>query len=95
MFEHVDHVPAFGFPQGRQRRVDGLDLVDDDLPFLVLATLTVSATLSGRLVGVNAIWALAMFEGLVRRRYPDLDFQGRVRAYLNSELIEAVRVATG
>jgi len=43
---------------------------------------------------VNAIWALAMFEGLVRRRYPDLDFQGEARAYLTSELIETARVAT-
>jgi hypothetical protein len=44
---------------------------------------------------VNAIWALATFEGLVRRRYPDLDFQGEARAYLTSELVEAARVATG
>ena len=44
---------------------------------------------------VNAIWALATFEGLVRRRYPDLDFQGEARACLTSELVEAARVATG
>lgn len=43
---------------------------------------------------VNAIWALAMFEGLVRRRYPDLDFQGEARIYLTSEMIETARAAT-
>ncbi len=44
---------------------------------------------------VTAIWVLAMFEGLDRWRYPDLDFQGEARTYLTSELIETARAATG
>jgi ubiquinone biosynthesis protein len=44
---------------------------------------------------VSAIWALAMFEGLVRRRYPDLDFQGRARTYLTSDLADLVQAAAG
>jgi ubiquinone biosynthesis protein len=38
-----------------------------------------------------AIWALGMFEGLVRERYPDLDFQREVRPFVTSAILERVR----
>jgi ubiquinone biosynthesis protein len=37
---------------------------------------------------VAAIWALAMFEGLVRERYPKLDFQAAAQPFLMAELVE-------
>lgn len=40
---------------------------------------------------VAAIWALATFEGLVRDRYPDLDFQLEARPFLKSALIARLR----
>lgn len=49
-----------------------------------------------RLVGspgfVAAIWALANFEGLVRVRVPDLDFQAEARAFLASAIIDQISV---
>lgn len=48
-----------------------------------------------RLVGapgfVAAIWALVMFEGLVRPRYADLDFQAEARPFMAGAIIENVR----
>jgi ubiquinone biosynthesis protein len=38
-----------------------------------------------------AIWALATFEGLVRQRYPELDFQGEAKPFLISSLLGALR----
>lgn len=40
---------------------------------------------------VGAIWALVMFEGLVRSRYPGLDFQGAARPFFVSSLIAVAR----
>lgn len=40
---------------------------------------------------VCAIWALVMYEGLVRDRYPDLDFQAEARPFFVGGVIEAVR----
>jgi len=48
--------------------------------------------LSGAPTFIGAIWALAMFEGLVRQRYPDLDFQAEAHPYIVSALIEEARV---
>lgn len=42
-----------------------------------------------------AIWALVMYEGLVRETYPDLDFQAEARPFLLSGLIESVRATVG
>lgn len=39
----------------------------------------------------TAIWALVMFEGLVRERYPDLDFQAAARPFAVAAVIAAVR----
>lgn len=36
---------------------------------------------------VSAIWALLMFEGVVRSRYPDLDFQSEARPYAIASLL--------
>ena len=44
---------------------------------------------------VAAIWALAMFEGLVRHRFPDLDFQGEAKTYVISAMLRKVRRSTG
>jgi ubiquinone biosynthesis protein len=38
---------------------------------------------------VCAIWALLMFEGLIRNRYPDLDFQTEARPYAIASLLSA------
>jgi ubiquinone biosynthesis protein len=40
----------------------------------------------------NAVWALAMFEGLVRQGYPSLDFQMEARPFLVRALIEKMKV---
>lgn len=40
---------------------------------------------------LSAIWALVMFEGLVRARYPDLDFQAAAQPYLASDLVSRSR----
>jgi ubiquinone biosynthesis protein len=40
---------------------------------------------------VSAIWALVMFEGLVRTRYPDLDFQSAAQPFLVADLINRLR----
>lgn len=37
---------------------------------------------------ISAIWALAMFEGLIRHRLPDLDFQEEARPYILGTLIQ-------
>lgn len=39
----------------------------------------------------NAVWALTLYEGLVRARFPDLDFQSELRPYGAATLIERVR----
>ncbi|BCH27810.1 hypothetical protein MesoLjLb_75950 [Mesorhizobium sp. L-8-3] len=39
----------------------------------------------------NAVWALAMFEGLVRSRFPELDFQAEARPFVVSGLIRKLR----
>jgi ubiquinone biosynthesis protein len=44
---------------------------------------------------VSAIWALVMFEGLVRHRYPDLDFQGEARAFAIASILHGVRRVVG
>lgn len=41
-----------------------------------------------------AVWALAAYEGLVRDRYPELDFQAEARPFLISNIIASLRVAT-
>ncbi|WP_170335389.1 ABC1 kinase family protein [Ruegeria arenilitoris] len=40
---------------------------------------------------VSCIWALAMFEGLVRHRVPDLDFQEISKDFLAVSIIRAIR----
>jgi ubiquinone biosynthesis protein len=42
---------------------------------------------------VSAIWALMMFEGLVRARYPDLDFQAAAQPFLVAGLLARSRRA--
>jgi predicted unusual protein kinase regulating ubiquinone biosynthesis (AarF/ABC1/UbiB family) len=42
---------------------------------------------------VSAIWALVMFEGLVRTRYPDLDFQAAAQPFLVADLVGRSRRA--
>jgi ubiquinone biosynthesis protein len=42
---------------------------------------------------VSAIWALVMFEGLVRTRYPDLDFQAAAQRFLIADLVASSRRA--
>jgi ubiquinone biosynthesis protein len=42
---------------------------------------------------VTAIWALMMFEGLVRTRYPDLDFQSAAQPFLAADLLARSRSA--
>ena len=42
---------------------------------------------------VSAIWALMMFEGLVRARYPDLDFQAAAQPFLAADLLSRSRRA--
>jgi ubiquinone biosynthesis protein len=39
----------------------------------------------------SAIWALTMFEGLVRHRYPDLDFQAEARPFATAAILEDIR----
>jgi ubiquinone biosynthesis protein len=46
----------------------------------------------------NAIWALAMYEGLIRARFPQLDFQARavdvlMKPYSNTTLVERSKTA--
>jgi ubiquinone biosynthesis protein len=43
---------------------------------------------------LSAIWALVMFEGLVRARYPDLDFQSAAQPFLAADLVSRSRRAT-
>jgi ubiquinone biosynthesis protein len=38
---------------------------------------------------VSAIWALLMFEGLVRNKYPELDFQAEARPYAIASLLRS------
>lgn len=40
-----------------------------------------------------AVWALAAYEGLVRDRYPELDFQEEAKPFLISNLIATLRLA--
>jgi ubiquinone biosynthesis protein len=40
---------------------------------------------------VSAIWALVMFEGLVRQRYPDLDFQLAAQPFLMGEIVDRLK----
>jgi ubiquinone biosynthesis protein len=40
---------------------------------------------------LSAIWALVMFEGLVRARYPDLDFQAAAQPFLAADLVSQSR----
>jgi ubiquinone biosynthesis protein len=47
--------------------------------------------LSGAPGFVSAIWALAMFEGLVRARYPNLDFQAAAHPFLVADLVSRSR----
>jgi ubiquinone biosynthesis protein len=42
-----------------------------------------------------AIWALVAYEGLVRERYPDLDFQSEAMPFLTSALLARFRSASG
>jgi ubiquinone biosynthesis protein len=42
---------------------------------------------------VSAIWALVMFEGLARARYPDLDFQAAAQPFLAADLVSRSRRA--
>lgn len=42
---------------------------------------------------VNAIWALVMLEGIVRDRYPDLDFQAAAIPYFTSGMIEDAKAS--
>jgi ubiquinone biosynthesis protein len=42
---------------------------------------------------LSAIWALVMFEGLVRARYPDLDFQAAAQSFLAADLVMRSRRA--
>jgi len=44
---------------------------------------------------VSAIWALVMFEGLVRHRFKDLDFQGEARAFAITALLHGIRRVVG
>jgi ubiquinone biosynthesis protein len=44
---------------------------------------------------VSAIWALIMFEGLVRARYPDLDFQAAAQPFLARDLLGRSRRVAG
>lgn len=39
----------------------------------------------------SAVWALATFEGLIRARCPDLDFQAEARPFLVSQLLADIR----
>ena len=41
----------------------------------------------------NAVWALALFEGLVRDRFPTLDFQGELRAFEVDQFVERIRAS--
>lgn len=41
---------------------------------------------------VAAVWALAMYEGLVRDRYPELDFQAEAKPHVVSHLIAMARM---
>jgi ubiquinone biosynthesis protein len=41
---------------------------------------------------VSAIWALVMYEGLIRDKYPDLDFQAEASPYVISHWISQARV---
>lgn len=43
---------------------------------------------------LSAIWALVMFEGLVRARYPDLDFQAAAQPFLAADLVSRSRRAS-
>lgn len=54
-----------------------------------------SHRLYGRPSFVSAIWALVMFEGLVRHRYPDLDFQGEASAFAVTSILHGVRRVVG
>lgn len=54
-----------------------------------------SHRLYGRPGFVSAIWALVMFEGLVRHRYPDLDFQSEARAVAVASILHSVRRVVG
>lgn len=40
---------------------------------------------------VSAIWALVMFEGLVRTRHPNLDFQAAAQPFLMADLVDRSR----
>ncbi len=42
-----------------------------------------------------AIWALVVFEGLVRHRYPELDFQAAARPFMVGAMLEGLRVHSG
>jgi ubiquinone biosynthesis protein len=44
---------------------------------------------------LSAVWALVMFEGLVRARYPDLDFQAAAQPFLAADLVSRSRRAAG
>ncbi|MES0030396.1 AarF/UbiB family protein [Mesorhizobium sp. M0040] len=48
--------------------------------------------LSGAPGFANAVWALAMFEGLVRHGYPTLDFQKAARPFLMASVLERARM---
>lgn len=40
---------------------------------------------------VSAIWALVMFEGLVRERFPDLDFQKEAKPFMTGLIVDMIR----